>query len=141
MVIGTTRNVLGIAIIQLAIVLMATSCGVLCSSSNGGAGRYMLVEEQEEPPIVLTGSAESKVGASFNDLLLGMKPVAPSSQLPAPASNGVVEPPAHHPSGGQCRIEFQVTKVLPGWCTRLGRSSGRACVSGNHLIPFHPDCM
>lgn len=45
-------------------------------------------------------------------------------------------------SNGQCNIEFQVLKVYPGHCMRLGRNGGgRGCVSGNHIVPFHPDCM
>lgn len=42
-----------------------------------------------------------------------------------------------------CSVEFQVMKKLPGRCVRLGgrNGGGRGCVSGNHIIPFHPDCL
>ncbi len=41
-----------------------------------------------------------------------------------------------------CSVEFQVMKKLPGRCVRLGgKNGGRGCVSGNHLVPFHPDCL
>lgn len=43
-----------------------------------------------------------------------------------------------------CSVEFQVMKKLPGRCVRLGgKNGGRVygCVSGNHMIPFHPDCL
>lgn len=40
-----------------------------------------------------------------------------------------------------CSVEFQVMKKFPGRCVRLGKSGGRGCVSGNHIIPFHPDCL
>lgn len=41
-----------------------------------------------------------------------------------------------------CSVEFQVMKKIPGRCVRLGgKNGGRGCVSGNHIIPFHPDCM
>lgn len=42
-------------------------------------------------------------------------------------------------SGG-CSVEFQVMKKIPGRCVRLG-GRGRGCVSGSHIIPFHPDCL
>lgn len=40
-----------------------------------------------------------------------------------------------------CNVEFQVMKKFPGRCVRLGKNGGRGCVSGNHIIPFHPDCL
>lgn len=40
-----------------------------------------------------------------------------------------------------CIVEFQVMQKFPGRCVRLGKSGGRGCVSGNHIIPFHPDCL
>lgn len=47
-------------------------------------------------------------------------------------------------SGGNgmpgCSVEFQVMKKIPGRCVRLGGRS-RGCVSGSHIIPFHPDCL
>lgn len=39
-----------------------------------------------------------------------------------------------------CTVEFQVMKKYPGHCVRLGKS-GRGCVAGNHIVPFHPDCF
>lgn len=42
----------------------------------------------------------------------------------------------------QCRIEYQVTRQLVGWCTRLGRTSMvRACATTGHMVPFHRDCI
>ncbi|KAJ6647591.1 hypothetical protein Bhyg_02814 [Pseudolycoriella hygida] len=40
-----------------------------------------------------------------------------------------------------CSVEFQVMKKFPGRCVRLGKNGGHGCVSGNHIIPFHPDCL
>lgn len=39
-----------------------------------------------------------------------------------------------------CTLELQVSKKLQGHCIRLGKS-GHGCVSGEHMIPYHPDCM
>lgn len=131
-----TRNVLFVATVQLAVFLMMTISYTHCSPSNGG--RYMLVEE-EEPPIVLVGAESSKAG-SLNDILLDLEAKSAQSsqqQMPSPATGAEPSSSGSH----QCRIEYQVTKVIPGWCTRLGRGSGRACVSGTHLVPFHPECM
>lgn len=44
-------------------------------------------------------------------------------------------------SSSGCSVEFQVMKKFPGRCVRLGKNGGRGCVSGNHIIPFHPDCL
>lgn len=39
-----------------------------------------------------------------------------------------------------CHVEYQVMKKTVGHCIKLGRST-RACVAGNYLHPFHPECM
>lgn len=132
MSIGRVRYCVWIFVVQLTITLMVTSF-VRCSSSIGG--RYMLVQEEDPPIVMPDGEASS---GSFNKLLLDTAPSVQQfkqHQLQSPVTVAL-----NHPIG-QCKIEFQVTKVMPGWCTQLGRGSGRACVSGNHLIPFHPDCM
>lgn len=135
---GAAGGILCIATIHMAITLLMVAPGyVRCTPSNGG-GRYMLVEE-EEPPIVLAAAASSSKSVGLNELLLDIESTAPIAQ-PSLQVAVDAQPSLHHPTG-QCRIEFQVTKVMPGWCTRLGRGSGRACISGNHMIPFHPECM
>lgn len=119
-----------IVVLQLAIILMASSC-IRCASSNGG-GRFRQVLVEEEPPIGLV-SAGGASKTIFNELLKDME-----ASLNQAARSPVT---AAQSSSGHCRIELQVMKVMPGRCERLGKGNNRACVSGNHLIPFHPDCM
>lgn len=42
--------------------------------------------------------------------------------------------------GTPCHVEYQVMKKTIGHCIKLGRST-KACVAGNYLHPFHPECM
>lgn len=44
-------------------------------------------------------------------------------------------------NGGGCRIEYQITESVEGRCERLGRGDARACVSDEHMVPFHPECL
>lgn len=39
-----------------------------------------------------------------------------------------------------CTVEFQVTKRTVGRCVRLGKSA-HGCVAGNHIVPFHSECL
>lgn len=58
------------------------------------------------------------------------------------SSTGNIEGFDENGANGICSVEFQVMKKLPGRCVRLGgKGGGRGCVSGNHIIPFHPDCL
>lgn len=42
---------------------------------------------------------------------------------------------------GKCNVEFQVPKIYPGRCMKLGKNGAYGCVAGNHIVPFHQDCM
>lgn len=40
----------------------------------------------------------------------------------------------------QCHVEIQIMKRTAGKCIKIGRTT-KACVAGNYVHPFHPDCM
>lgn len=112
---------------------------LLLSVSSSQGSHIMEIILEEEPP---------SVGAAT---LRGTAAGQPPLSSP-PRSSGILEFEENAGGGGnvnanpvsntQCNIEFQVMKVFPGHCMRLGRNGGgRGCVSGNHIIPFHPDCM
>lgn len=39
-----------------------------------------------------------------------------------------------------CTIEIPVVKKYTGHCIRLGKK-GKGCVAGEHIIPYHLDCL
>lgn len=39
-----------------------------------------------------------------------------------------------------CTIEIPVVKKYTGHCVRLGKR-GKGCVTGDHIIPYHLDCL
>lgn len=39
-----------------------------------------------------------------------------------------------------CTIEIPVVKKFAGHCVRLGKK-GKGCVAGEHIIPYHLDCL
>lgn len=39
-----------------------------------------------------------------------------------------------------CTIEIPVVKKYTGHCVRLGKK-GKGCVAGEHIIPYHLDCL
>lgn len=43
-------------------------------------------------------------------------------------------------NGNTCHIEFQVTKRAIGHCMKLGKT-GKGCVSGTYIYPYHSECL
>lgn len=95
----------------------------------------------EEPPTVLelfeTGvrhqSATKPVFLEGNGAVEGASIVSIGDRIGEVAIGGNQR--------GSCRIEYQVTETVEGRCERLGRSNVRACISDEHMEPFHPECM
>lgn len=123
---------------SLTVVTVVTVVMMLLLSVSSSQGSHIMeIILEEEPPMV--GAAASAAA--------GQPPLSSP-----PRSSGILEFEENVGGGAsvnvnpvtnaQCNIEFQVMKVFPGHCMRLGRNGGgRGCVSGNHIIPFHPDCM
>lgn len=51
-----------------------------------------------------------------------------------------VNPVLEESNGNTCHIEFQVMKRAVGHCMKLGKT-GKGCVSGTYIHPFHPECF
>lgn len=85
---------------------------------------------------------ESPPLASSNEPAASMLFPVIQPQLPVPLRANILEigDSALVPSG-QCNIQVQVLKMVPGRCIRLGLRGSHGCVSGNHIVPFHRDCM
>lgn len=123
----------------LTVVAVVNVVMLLFSVSLSQGSHIMEIILEEEPPMVVAATLPGTVAG---------QPLLSSP----PRNSGILEFEENLGGGGsansnpvsnaQCNIEFQVMKVFPGHCMRLGRNGGgRGCVSGNHIIPFHPDCM
>lgn len=58
-------------------------------------------------------------------------------------NNNLQNPPfgiAAQTSQQSCTIEIPVVKKYAGHCIRLGKK-GKGCVAGEHIIPYHLDCL
>lgn len=127
---GRPYAVTAVAVMNIVMVL-------LLSVSFAQGSHIMEIILEEEPPMVMAAPLPGTVQPTFSS-----PPRTGILEFEENVGGGGGSVNANPVTNAQCNIEFQVMKVFPGHCMRLGRNGGgRGCVSGNHIIPFHPDCM
>lgn len=106
--------------------------------TSAGNGRIMEIILEEAPPPLLPPSIGQSTSAATS---MNIPPIFQQFPVPQRSVPEFEESPAAALPSGQCNIQVQVFKMVPGRCMRLGLSGSHGCVSGNHIAPFHRDCM
>lgn len=106
-------------------------------SGGGGARNDAIAATRDDTVYIISGSSNNLAARATSS---GNGNGAATAAAVVNNNNNLQNAPFGMVPPQMCTIEIPVVKKYTGHCIRLGKK-GKGCVAGEHIMPYHFDCL
>lgn len=132
---STMQHIYGAHITEIILDDEPMPAGFGIGVNGGGTSNDGHLTTRDDSVYIISGSNNFAARGTNNGAT-----AAATSATSAAINNNLQNAPFGMLPQQLCSIEIPVVKKYTGHCVRLGKKS-KGCVAGEHIIPYHLDCM